>query len=389
MNKLLPYILFSVLITLSFSCKREKDLNNKTAKYKYNLVPSGKIKSYNLDTSTKYNAFYLYTFKDEKGKEYLSFLNYRTNQILFYDLETCNYLSKLEIDQEGPNGVSMISGFYIQDFNNIYISSYDYAGLIKVDTAKCIIQKIPYGTTDKGYRIVPSYTPSSHPLVSPIIVDKNIYITQQAANHIFPVTETPLSVRIDTVNKTYHQLPITYNILDDKVIQANETSFSRIYNDGLFIYSFYGDENILVTDVDHIKTNRFCIKSKYIDKIPIEKIPEDFKLGAKLNLETARYGDLLYDKYRDVYYRFTYPSTNLDDKIQWFGRAVYGRKKFSVIILDKDFNIIGETLFPEGIYNSYVFFVHKDGLYISRDYQINFDQSEDFMTFELFHLEHN
>ena len=184
-------------------------------------------------------------------------------------------------------------------------------------------------------------------------------------------------------------MPITYNILDDKVIQANETSFSRIYNDGLFIYSFYGDENILVTDVDHIKTNRFCIKSKYIDKIPIEKVPEDFKLGAKLNLETARYGDLLYDKYRDVYYRFTYPSTNLDDKIQWFGRAVYGRKKFSVIILDKDFNIIGETLFPEGIYNSYVFFVHKDGLYISRDYQINFDQSEDFMTFELFHLEHN
>lgn len=85
MNKLLPYILFSVLITLSFSCKREKDLNNKTATYKYNLVPSGKIKSYNLDTSTKYNAFYLYTFKDEKGKEYLSFLNYRSNQILFYD----------------------------------------------------------------------------------------------------------------------------------------------------------------------------------------------------------------------------------------------------------------------------------------------------------------
>ena len=65
---------------------------------------------------------------------------------------------------------------------------------------------------------------------------------------------------------------------------------------------------------------------------------------------------------------------------------IYGRKKFSIIILDKNFNIIGETLFPEGIYNSYVFFVHKDGLYISKDYQMNYDQSEDFLTFELFNL---
>ncbi len=32
------------------------------------------------------------------------------------------------------------------------------------------------------------------------------------------------------------------------------------------------------------------------------------------------------------------------------------------------------------------FFVHKDGLYISRDYQMIYGQSEDYMTFELFNL---
>ena len=94
----------------------------------------------------------------------------------------------------------------------------------------------------------------------------------------------------------------------------------------------------------------------------------------------------MYDPYREVYYRFAYPKTELDDKINWMGKSVYGRKKFSVIILDKDFQIIGETLFPEAIYNPYASFVSKEGLYISRDYQINYDQSEDFMTFELFKL---
>ena len=63
-------------------------------------------------------------------------------------------------------------------------------------------------------------------------------------------------------------------------------------------------------------------------------------------------------------------------------------KKISVIILDKGFQIIGETLFPEDIYNSFVFFVNKDGLYISRDYQGGLgNQSDDYMTFELCKLE--
>ena len=56
------------------------------------------------------------------------------------------------------------------------------------------------------------------------------------------------------------------------------------------------------------------------------------------------------------------------------------------MILNKDFPIIEETLFPEAMYNSYVFFVNSDGLYISRDYQMLYGQSEDYMTFELFKL---
>ena len=74
-----------------------------------------------MDSDVKYNAFYLYTFSDDKGKEYLSFLNYRTNQILFYDLKTSEFLFKLNLYAEGPNGIIQPTGFYIKDFDNIYI----------------------------------------------------------------------------------------------------------------------------------------------------------------------------------------------------------------------------------------------------------------------------
>ena len=107
------------------------------------LKATGEVKSFELDSDVRYNAFYLYTFSDETGKDYLSFLNYRTNQLLFYDWKTARFLSKVELDADGPNGVAQVSGYYAKDFNHLYVSSYAYSGLIRVDTTGRIVQKIP------------------------------------------------------------------------------------------------------------------------------------------------------------------------------------------------------------------------------------------------------
>lgn len=373
-------ILLLITFFTLFSCKSDKAANTDS----YTLEASGQIKSFTLDSDVRYNPFYLYTFSDDQGKDYLSFLNYRTNQILFYDLKTSEFLFKTNLDAEGPNGVVLCSGFYIKDFDNIFVSSYAYPGLIKVDTARNIVQRIPFGTTDRGYKVIPSYTPSSHPYVPPILIDDKIYITQNAVDRFHPVADTPLTVMIDTVRKKCEGLPLTYSVLSEEELQANNPEFSRIYDGKNFIYSFHVAEDIITASVDHKEIKRIKVKSQYIDSPTVKQ--EDGERGPQQNLELARYGDLLYDPYREVYYRFAYPKTMLDDNMRWMGKAVYGRKKFSVIILNKEFQVIGETLFPESIYNSYVFFVHKDGLYISRDYQMIYDQSEDYMTFELINL---
>ena len=375
------YLYLALLsLCLLISCKKEKG----QIQDNYTLESTENIKSFPLDSDVKYNPFYLYIFEDS-GKKYLSFLNYHTTQLLFYDFDTEEFLFKTILDAQGPNGVVMPTGYYIKDFNHVYVSSYSYSGLIRVDTAGNIIQKIPYGKTNDGYQILPSYVPSSHPNVSPIFIGDKMYITQTNVERFCPSNRTPLSVAIDTVQKKYTSLPLTYGILTEKQLKSNSNSFSRTFNGKDFVYSFYVDEDILVTSIDHTHVKRIKAKSNYIDS-PDEEQPLEAANGPQLNLELARYGDLIYDPYREVYYRFAYPKTELDSKINWWGKSVYGRKKFSVIILDKDFNIIGETLFPEAIYNPYASFVEKEGLYISRDYQMNFDQSEDFMTFELFKL---
>lgn len=349
------------------------------------LKATGEVKSFELDSDVRYNAFYLYTFSDETGKDYLSFLNYRTNQLLFYDWKTARFLSKVELDADGPNGVAQVSGYYAKDFNHLYVSSYAYSGLIRVDTTGRIVQKIPYGTTAKGYKVLPSYTPSSHPYIAPVFLEGKLYITQPDIPRFHSVDNTPLTVRIDTTQQVCEELPLTYSLLTSEEKSANNSQFSRIFDGKNFVYSFYVSEDIVVASADHSTIKRIKAASRYIASATEEQ--KDSEAGPRLYLELARYGDLIYDPYRKIYYRFAYPKVDLDRDMNWWGKAVYGRKKFSVLILDKDFQVIGETLFPEGIYNSFVFLVNKDGLYISRDYQVGMgNQSDDYMTFERFEL---
>ena len=78
-------ILLLLLLCTLFSCRNPQEAVRLDT---HQLRPTGEIKEFVLDTDVRYNCFYLYLFKDRDGREYLSFLNYRTNQIYFYDWET-------------------------------------------------------------------------------------------------------------------------------------------------------------------------------------------------------------------------------------------------------------------------------------------------------------
>lgn len=86
-----PFIVFCIILLTLTACKRQKSEEAVSPSDLYELSSTGKMKSFLLDSETRYNGFYLYVFEDG-GKEYLSFLNYRTNQLLFYDVRTCDFL---------------------------------------------------------------------------------------------------------------------------------------------------------------------------------------------------------------------------------------------------------------------------------------------------------
>lgn len=346
------------------------------------------VKLNRLNSILRLMFFDVQIFEDCGGKEYFTFRNYDSSQILFYDLNKGDLLFKLDFDKDGINAVHPLAGYYIEDMNNIYITSHRFEGIMKTDTTGQIKNRYEFKNTESGKPVVNYNLSMRSHLHTPLVVyqDKFYFINNP---YIIPMSQTPITICMDTVNNVFSELPFNYHpaLKDDQLQTHSSKLFSREFNDENFIYSFYSHEDIYISPLNkELPTKSIKVKSQYIDKLSLMKIDGDLQKIAREDLEHAMYGSLIYDKYRNVYCRFAYPEVELDPKVNWFKRSFFGRKKFSVIILDHNFNIIGETLFPEEIYNSYVYFVHEDGLYISDNYQINNDQSEDIVSFVCFDL---
>ena len=77
--------------------KTPKDgLMQNATSYNYELVGTEKILSYVLDNETKYSFSALFPYTDKSGREYLTFLNSAFFQVLFYDLNSEDFLFKIQ-----------------------------------------------------------------------------------------------------------------------------------------------------------------------------------------------------------------------------------------------------------------------------------------------------
>lgn len=378
MKKTAITTVYFTIFFLSLSCNSND--NNKEIVY---LKEIDKQLNFPLDSETKSSIWAFFPYTDSTGKEYLTFQNERRNEILFYDIEKECLLYKINPEMEGANGVGHFFGYYIEDLDNIYLTAMRRPVITHIDKNGQIKDKIEYGITSDSLTLGGSNSLSFRPC---ILIEKEMYIISQC-NRMFD--KNPVSATINMNNKKTKALPFEYPIFsvskDKSKSFSIEMDFSRCYDGENFVYSFHYDEDIYITKPDHKLVNKVPIKSKYIPEV---KFYETMASGnpMKCACENPKYGNLLYDKYRDVYYRVAYPEVELADNENYKELYAYGRKTFSIMILDKQFNIIGETLFPDYVYNPTLLFIRKDGLYISNSHIKNPNYNEDYLSFTKFEI---
>ena len=130
-------------------------------------------------------------------------------------------------------------------------------------------------------------------------------------------------------------------------------------------------------------------KSIFIFELDYTKMPDDFNRILKKTCESAGYGRILYDEYRKVYYRIAYAETELESGLDYRKILHTGKAEFSIIILDEDLNVLGETKFPAFTYVPHICFIREDGLYISTSHFMREDYSDDWLRFQRIELVKN
>ena len=352
----------------------------------YNLINTGDQLQFPLDSRTTNSLLYMNPYKDKNGIEYLTFQNETKNEILFYDINTQKLKFKIEPEIAGDNGVGLFLGYHILNLDSIYLTNYDFQEISLIDQSAKVKDKIEYEYAEDGTPlslfcfITHTYQPAT-------IIGRKMYM-YSGPNRF--VEKDPVSVVMDLDKNTIQPLPFTYpeypGSNDKRKVFGWEDNFSRCFDGRHFIYSFFFEEEVYVANIPHDSIQKVSVKSKYVNNV---SYPKEFGSSPKELCEQPRYGNLLYDPYRDVYYRIAYPHVTIDEKkehVRSMEVLEYGGKKFSIIILDKSLNIIGETLFPNYTYNPKLILILKDGIYICNSNPQNPDFSDDVLSFQKFEL---
>ena len=348
-------ILLIGLCSVCLSCQTH--IGQTEPQYIKELTEAKKI-ALPIDENSYYHSRNIFQF-EEGENELLVFQNTEkgTYKIIVFDIKNERVFKEIPIKREGPNGISRLGGsfpfFDSQTFlmfqNNINrISVYtDQGEVIKNYSTRNTDGSLTYSTVTSNLYL-PCFIKDSVLYLENDDVHQNMKKGDWQRAHLFRAQ--------DLKTGEHWKLPLFYPSSFNMEIKNPSAGFGYSYDfnhkANVLVCSFCGYDSIMVAE-DMKKVRWYNGKSRY------------FKSLRPIVGESA-------------------------DGFEWIGEYPLDDPKareFSVIVFDKDFNIIGETKFPGNKYFYKMSFVGRDGLYISENNLANPEFDENKLVFACFKLE--
>ncbi|MEM9299444.1 MAG: DUF4221 family protein [Bacteroidota bacterium] len=380
----LSFAFFTILIC----CRTESNETKSISKDIFTLNPIKEI-NFRIDSITPLNSISMWYFEGKNNEPYFS---YAVNKFKYkiFSLTEQNEVFGVNIKKEGPDGISSVrGGLFPLNENEFLIGEMSTPHIYRIDREGNILGKYNYAIDSKYGRNTDAGTTrfGNKPFVveNGKIYGGDFFFGPWGNWEESYVFSKPLILEIDTTNGgTGSTLPITLpkNLWDNGArLPLPLYDFAQ----GHFVLSITGDHNVYKVGFDGTISS-YRAKSRYINEFedyPLKATPPEYFKYYVLN---GAYNSIIYDKYRDIYYRFVILPDNPNEEIDWL-RAKKHPKRSSIIILDNEFRVLGETLLPKDKHYIYNSFVSRDGLYISNSHLDNPEIKEDILTFTLFKYE--
>ena len=370
-------IVLILLTLLLLSCTKNHSITSSCT-----ITPSNTYMLFKIPNNLSQPFTYSMLRYDSITQEYLLYMKNMDRLIAVYLLKSQELKHIYNFAKDGPNAILNLSGFFYDENNIFHVMSGRIPMIYQVDSSGNVYDKFKYGLTSDNKRVLPSYSNTGFEVISN---DGKLYLPLFDTDYIDGIK--PYLI----IDKTTNQ--IKYSDID--FIQTTSTgeslgnkSYWWCYNDQELIFAYEFDDRLAIHTPESSEYKFVTAKSQYIDELR-QVIPENKDLYQKPERirNNACYGPIIYDRYRKVYYRIAYLNSDCTPAEDWLGYSKCGRGNFSIMVLDKDFNLIGESLFPDcAKYSVNGIFVAPDGLYVNRSHCYDPEFSDDLLRFERFDL---
>ncbi len=347
-------------------------------------------KNLKLDEQTAYPGVFGSSFQYCKDRDAIAYLNQITKTIVYFDYQSGETIGKTQLAIVGPDGVggepyythyhNKDSIFVISRFNKFRLSLVNSEGK-KVNAF--------------DYDVMEEATPISARIFGGIVVQSSfVYLSFQIPANAKVQQVAPVA-RINMKSKEVELLekPLAYQGLDmDRIVGSNQYEFyeTRI--------AFNRNKNELVLSYPlehfvHRISNSTVLKSPVKGELlgEFRFLPKNRNAYRKESRESremiqgsAWYFGILYDPYRNVYYRIGKAAADIKKvRARLAGQEIKIPYEYVIMVLDDDLRLIDELKIStrQAIVHRGVF-VGPDGLHIA---QLNL-RGEDIMGFSTFTL---
>lgn len=344
-----------------------------------------------LDSFSAPRPQFIQLYKDTAGNETLTVLSTYSKSIDVYDFKSTQFIKKISLQK-----TKIPLAFYIKNPDSIFVYDDKYLQLSLLNrnydsvSGISLIENANIKDLSWVFKY-PQYVPHSVNQITE--TSGNLFFIGQ---YIWSVPDTIvhkfkfLSLINENKNsvKFLHTYPDRlyghHYLWDDPTFTS--VYFSLVPQQNKIVYSFPVSHDLYIYDLGSDKYDSIYGGSNYANSI----ISMDGKLFSKKSVPreyiyqkactTDLYGAILYDKHRNVYYRFLRKGIpEKGPRLRWENKQV------SIIILDEKFNYLGETNI--GDMNEYYpdnAFVSSEGLNI--EYVDANDIEEKYLKFKTFSI---
>ena len=378
---------FLFLLGIICSCSDRKE-HNEYLMYADYLVDTVTLK---LDNYTSNEFYYIHYTHDSLG-QYLVALNPFTSSVDKYSLTTGDMVKRIKFKTEGPEGITgVLQGITYHNPDSIFLFLRGrLQGGIIIDERGEFVDRIKPNIDGINSKIEFNHVSTGgNPTY---LVGNKLHFMR------YPLFDT---YNPSNINGNY-PIALTYNLQDqhlqfdslitfpsfyqDKIWAISDIIFSRaIGEDGMYVLSWPLLDHLIVYDKKDGSVLDVPAKSQFKGKpaAPFSMPPSDALENEEV-LSSLRYRNVLSDPYRNLYYRIVHlPLSNYEGKDYLAGRA---EQDFSVLVLDKDFNLLREVFFPGKTFSSGNARVVEKGLILMKNNILYEGLQEDFVSLETYDL---